>query len=798
MGWVVERGGHACTVPSPDGRSLGRSGERRGVVPTSGAGRRVSVHDRRPRAPPVRRGQALARARRPASRCSRSAPGRGARLPAGGRAVPVLIVVIGWGFVGAGRVRRSRRPDNPHRACCSWPSGWPCSLSGLVDRRRPAAVPPVGVRRPAGGRRLRAPAARLPDRAAARPARARRRGRAAVRGRARRAARRRAVRRRLRRHALRQLPAQPAASHTAGRGGRRCTTVQRALALALVVAALALVVRRWRRGDGSSAAAFAPLLGRRRRGLALGALSAADAGPRRAARPAAGGAARLHRHLRRPARGVPASAWSRSRFFRTATVGQLLGRLTAERRRTALRGALAAALGDPSVPSRTGCPSRTPTSTTTGARSPLPPAGAGAVATEIVHQGRRVGVLVHDAGLADDPRAAGRGDRRGRAGARQRAARGRAARPRGGAARVARPHRRGRRRRAPAARPRPARRRPAAARRAADRPPARARARGDGGRARGSSAPRSSTRARPSSSCASWPRASTPPCCRSAAWTRRSRRWPRARRCPWSSTSHSPSGCPRRSRRRPTSSWPRRSPTSPSTPGPPTRGSASGARRERVVVEVVDDGVGGAARRRRQRPARPGGPGRRARRRARGAQPARPGHRRPGPVLSDDAGHAGVIAEDQVLLRQGSCACSPTAASTSWRRRATPRTCCARWPPTGPTWRSSTCRCRRQRRRRPARRIEIRAPHPDVGVLVLSQFVEQRYAVDLLGDSPDGASATCSRTGWPTSRRSPTRCAASARAARRSTRPSWPRCSAGAGATTRSSGSRRASATCSS
>ena len=34
--------------------------------------------------------------------------------------------------------------------------------------------------------------------------------------------------------------------------------------------------------------------------------------------------------------------------------------------------------------------------------------------------------------------------------------------------------------------------------------------------------------------------------------------------------------------------------------------------------------------------------------------------------------------------------------------------------------------------------IEIRATLPGVGVLVLSQFVEQRYALDLLGDNPDG------------------------------------------------------------
>ncbi len=34
--------------------------------------------------------------------------------------------------------------------------------------------------------------------------------------------------------------------------------------------------------------------------------------------------------------------------------------------------------------------------------------------------------------------------------------------------------------------------------------------------------------------------------------------------------------------------------------------------------------------------------------------------------------------------------------------------------------------------------IEIRAEQPEIGVLVLSQFVEERYAVDLVGDSAEG------------------------------------------------------------
>jgi DNA-binding NarL/FixJ family response regulator len=34
--------------------------------------------------------------------------------------------------------------------------------------------------------------------------------------------------------------------------------------------------------------------------------------------------------------------------------------------------------------------------------------------------------------------------------------------------------------------------------------------------------------------------------------------------------------------------------------------------------------------------------------------------------------------------------------------------------------------------------LQIRAEHPDVGVLVLSQYAEERYAVDLIGESAEG------------------------------------------------------------
>ena len=79
---------------------------------------------------------------------------------------------------------------------------------------------------------------------------------------------------------------------------------------------------------------------------------------------------------------------------------------------------------------------------------------------------------------------------------------------------------------------------------------------------------------------------------------------------------------------------------------------------------------------------------------------------------------------------------------------------------------------------------QIRERHPGTGVLVLSQYVEEAYALELLSQSPR-APATCSRTASPTSTRSPTRSGAWRAAARRSTPRSSRCCSAGAAARTR-------------
>ena len=57
---------------------------------------------------------------------------------------------------------------------------------------------------------------------------------------------------------------------------------------------------------------------------------------------------------------------------------------------------------------------------------------------------------------------------------------------------------------------------------------------------------------------------------------------------------------------------------------------------------------------------------------------------------------------------------------------------------TTPTSSSPTSRCRRTLRRRAARGDQIRERRPETGVIVLSQFLEDRYALDLVGDRAEG------------------------------------------------------------
>ena len=80
--------------------------------------------------------------------------------------------------------------------------------------------------------------------------------------------------------------------------------------------------------------------------------------------------------------------------------------------------------------------------------------------------------------------------------------------------------------------------------------------------------------------------------------------------------------------------------------------------------------------------------------------------------------------------------------------------------------------------------MEIRSAYPDVGVLVLSQYVELGLAMKLLADSAEG-SGTCSRTASVTFPISSPPCAAWRLVVRLWTRRSCRRCCRGDGVTIR-------------
>lgn len=83
--------------------------------------------------------------------------------------------------------------------------------------------------------------------------------------------------------------------------------------------------------------------------------------------------------------------------------------------------------------------------------------------------------------------------------------------------------------------------------------------------------------------------------------------------------------------------------------------------------------------------------------------------------------------------------------------------------------------------------VEARRRHPGLAVLVLSAYVEQSFATELLTAAPTG-SATCSRSGSAASSSSWTPCTASPAAGRPSTPTSSRSCSPAPGTTARWSG----------
>ena len=172
-------------------------------------------------------------------------------------------------------------------------------------------------------------------------------------------------------------------------------TVNNVVGAALVVAALVLLVRRWRAASRFERRGYAPLLAAGSVVLSLGALSVATQ-----ASDASDGLQKATQLVFIGTFATLPAAYlaglARTRFFRGAAVSGLIGRLTAEG--GAVEDVLADALGDPSLVVAYWLPDRGRFADRRGHALTVPED-----ATEVVHQGRRVGAIVHDATLHHDP-----------------------------------------------------------------------------------------------------------------------------------------------------------------------------------------------------------------------------------------------------------------------------------------------------------------------------------------------------------------------------------------------------------
>ena len=97
-----------------------------------------------------------------------------------------------------------------------------------------------------------------------------------------------------------------------------------------------------------------------------------------------------------------------------------------------------------------------------------------------------------------------------------------------------------------------------------------------------------------------------------------------------------------------------------------------------------------------------------------------------------------MLADDEALLREGLARLLVEAGfEVSGTAQDAPGVLLRRRRAGGRTWPSPTSRCRRATPTRGPRRSEIRRRFPDVGVLVLSHYLESRYAMALIEELPE-------------------------------------------------------------
>ena len=319
---------------------------------------------------------------------------------AGGRAVPVLIVAIGWAFVAVGWSAWRRRPDIRTGALLTV-FGFTVLLSGLVIADAPLPYLVSAIADPLAiavfiHLLLAFPSGRVEDRASRLVVAA---GYATALG--------------------TQLvivlfdpglgddgcagcPSNPLLLADADGVTALAQAVQQVAGLILIVVTIGLTLHRRRASGAAGRRGLDPLLAAGAAVLALGTVSAIAQD--------AGASARAQQVAQlvfiAAFAALPAAfllGLVRTRFFRAATVSGLLEQLTAARGDGGLDGALASALGDPSAAVGYWLPEESAYVGRHGRPFPLPDGGDGTVATELLHRGRRVGVLVHAAALAEDP-----------------------------------------------------------------------------------------------------------------------------------------------------------------------------------------------------------------------------------------------------------------------------------------------------------------------------------------------------------------------------------------------------------
>jgi signal transduction histidine kinase len=314
------------------------------------------------------------------------------RLPPGGRLVPVFIVIVGWSFCGLGAYTSWRRPDNATGALMAV-FGLVVLLSGMTISDAPVPFLVAGLADalalplfvhlllafPSGrvqGRRSRLLVAASYATAASTQVIAVLLGEPAG------------------DPGCTDCPGNPILVAEQDAVAEIALAVKSVAALAFTLCAVVLVARRAKpRAFAPLAAAAAILLGLIVVSVAAQALDLSSGVQKATQLAFIAGFAML----------PPAflAGLVRTRFFRTATVSRVIERLALDPEAGGVETALASALGDPSLAIAFWLPERDGYVDRDGHPVAIPPEGA--VATEVTHHGRRVGALVHDGSLAEDP-----------------------------------------------------------------------------------------------------------------------------------------------------------------------------------------------------------------------------------------------------------------------------------------------------------------------------------------------------------------------------------------------------------